>query len=79
MELTKKAQDVLSKIKNGENINIMEEASEWSCSDGLWYGLTNGYIDPAKILIGEDLEKVNEAIKTLEKFESLWEDISYKE
>ncbi len=78
MKLTKKAQNVLSKVNNGEDIMDIEEAEEWSCSDGLWYGLQNGYIEPKDILIGKDLKEIERAIKLLEEFENLLEDISYE-
>lgn len=77
MKLTPKAQEVLDRVNAGEHPNDIEEANEWSCSDGFSYGLyEGGHIDPATILVGEDLERVQKAIKDLGEFKALWEKIS---
>ena len=77
MQLTTKAQKVLDRVNKGEHPNDIEEAEEWSCSDGFSYGLyEGGYIRPETILVGEDLEKVKEAIKVLGEFKDIWEQIS---
>lgn len=82
MKLTQKAQVVLDRVNAGEHPNDMEEIAEimdWSCSDGFEYGLWDGgYIKPELILVGEDLERVQNASKVLEEFKSLWEKISYE-
>lgn len=77
MKLTKKAQDVLDRVNAGEHPNDIEEAQDWSCSDGFCYGIyEGGYIRPETILIEEDLERVNNAIKVLGEFKDIWEKIS---
>lgn len=77
MKLTKKAQEVLDRVNAGEHPNDIREAEEWSCSDGFSYGLyEGGYIRPETILEGEDLERVQKAIKDLGEFKKLWEKIS---
>jgi hypothetical protein len=79
-KLTPKAQGVYSLVNNeGVDPNDLVEPEMWSCSDGFWYGLTNGYIEPKDILAdAEDIQKIKEALVLLEKFESLWQDISYE-
>lgn len=77
MKLTQKAQGVLDRVNTGEHPNDIEEAEEWSCSDGFCYGIyEGGYIKPESILEDEDLERVKNAIKVLGEFKDLWEQIS---
>ena len=81
MKLTKIAEEVLTRVGEGEQINnILEEYSDktdWSCSDGFGYGLyEGGYIRPELIVEGEDLEKLQEAIRLVGEFKSVWDKIS---
>ncbi|MFX0208807.1 MAG: hypothetical protein ACFFDT_22685 [Candidatus Hodarchaeota archaeon] len=79
MQLTKLAQRALDRVEAGEDINEIQDelGFEWGCSDGFWFGITDGgYIDPKEILVGEDLERVQEALETLIEFEKLMKKIS---
>ena len=81
MELTEKAQKVLDKFNEGVDIQddeeLIEIMQEWSCSDGLEYGLyEGGYVKPEDILVGESLKEVQNAVKVLGEFKELWHKIS---
>jgi hypothetical protein len=55
--------------------------TRWSpeCGDEFYYAATNGYIDPALILVKQDAVRVQEAIDLLQKFELICIDISPEE
>lgn len=82
MELTKEAQAVLDAVNAGQHPNELEgelykHVTSWSCSDGFGYGLyEGGYIKPEMIVAGEDLVKLQEAVKTVGEFKELWQKIS---
>ena len=82
MKLTQKAQKVLDAVNAGVHPNDLSEmegydVAHWSCSDGFSYGsYEGGYINPEDILVDEDLERIQKAIKDLGEFKELWEKIS---
>jgi hypothetical protein len=81
MQLTKEAQAVMDLVDQGVHPNDMEGdaatfAQSWSKGDGFWYALTNGYINPEKIVTGEDVQKIKDAVAYLDTFEDLWNKIS---
>ena len=82
-ENAKKTQELVQKGHHPndiENDNIGEMGgfvNNISCSDGFWYGLTDGgYIELTKLLEGDDLQKAQEAVKLLQKVEEVWQEIS---
>jgi len=86
MQLSEKAKKVLDVLETLDiTANDLKEGTEeaelvgsWSTGEGLWYGVTEGYIDPEAILVPEDARRVLEAIKTLQEFEGIWTRISFE-
>lgn len=78
MKLTPLAQRVF----DGEDPNDNEELSSFidsiSKSDGFWYSVKEGYVDPAAIVAGKDLDKLKKAIQTVREFEEIWNEISWE-
>lgn len=84
MQLTPNAQKVLDAVNRGEDVNSLAEQEGYECiqewgsgSEDFGYALFDGgYIDPGLILVGDDLIRVNEAIKVLGEFKELYEKIT---
>lgn len=76
MKLTQLAQRVFDG-EDREQDELKDFIDSIDCSDGFWYGLTKGgYIKPESIIEGKDLERLLKAIKLVEKFEAIWDQIS---
>lgn len=64
-------------VKELDSETRQEIASCINEGDGFWYGLTEGYINPETILADkEQLDKLNEALRTIQAFEALCNEIA---
>lgn len=63
------------KFKKDINVLDLSEALDGLANEGFEYALfEGGYIDPLKLLEGDDLKKVNEAMNVLSEFKKSLEE-----
>lgn len=61
------------KLKEGITLDDVYNTYE---GEGFWYAINNGYLEPEDVLSDEEqLKKLKEAIKIVNSFESLYNDI----
>ena len=69
--------DIDWKIKNLDNETKQDIYYQMWNGDGFWYAITEGYIDPSKIIDNEEqLKKLNEALEIVRSFEDACEKLS---
>lgn len=65
------------KIKNLDGNIKQEVCHQMWYGDGFWYAITEGYIDPSRIIDDkEQLKKLNEALEIVRSFEDVCDKIS---
>ena len=65
------------KIKNLDNEIKQDIYYQMWVGEGFWFAITEGYIDPSKIIDDEEqLKKLNDALEIVRSFEDVCEKLS---